>query len=171
MRGLMPGALLLLASPLGAQPSEEAVKAAFLPKFLRYVDWPAGAGPATGAPYWLCLIGGDPFGGMLDQAAAREIVDGHPVQVRRVAGPDGVNGCHIAFVGGVAERAGWIDALDHVPVLTVTDSRSGDRRGIIHFVLSNGRVRFLIDNATAAARGLTINARLLALAISVRQRP
>ena len=45
------------ALPAQAQPTEEAVKAAFLPKFPRYVSWPAGAAPGPGRPYRLCVIG------------------------------------------------------------------------------------------------------------------
>ena len=56
------------------------------------------------------------------------------------------------------------------PVLTVTDARSSVRRGMIHFVVVQGRVRFHIDEAAAVRSGLTINSRLLALALSVRQR-
>jgi hypothetical protein len=41
---------------------------------------------------------------------------------------------------------------------------------MIHFVVAQGRVRFHIDEAAAVRSGLTINSRLLALALSVRQR-
>ena len=41
---------------------------------------------------------------------------------------------------------------------------------MIHFTISGGRVRFFIDEAAAAQRGLVISSRLLALALGVRQR-
>jgi hypothetical protein len=41
---------------------------------------------------------------------------------------------------------------------------------MIHFSMVSGRVRFFIDDAGAAERGLSISSRLLALAIGVRQR-
>ena len=68
-----------------AQPTETEVKAAFLPRFARYVTWPAGRGPAPAQPFQLCVIGRDPFGRVLDRAAAGEPIDGHGVAVRRVA--------------------------------------------------------------------------------------
>jgi len=56
-------------------------------------------------------------------------------------------------------------------VLTVTDGAGPPgARGIIHFTLKDRRVRFVIDEAQAAERGLSISSRLLALAVSVRQR-
>jgi hypothetical protein len=38
-------------------------------------------------------------------------------------------------------------------------------------VIASGRVKFFIDDAKAAGRGLSISSRLLALAVGVRQRP
>ena len=171
--GSVAAAMLLAAIPAFAQASEQAVKAAFIPKFSRYVDFPVAVQPAAGQPYYLCVIGRDPFGAMIDQAAASEVVDGHPVAVRRFANTDAtaVAGCHIAFVAGATDHAtaAMIEALRRQPTLTVTDARSGRARGMIHFAVVEGRVRFYIDQAAAAQRGIVISSRLLALAVDVKQ--
>ena len=155
-----------------AQTSAEAVKAAFLPKFARYVAWPAAAQPGPGAPFQLCTIGRDPFGRTLEASAAGESIDGHGVAVRRLASAEGAAGCHLAFVQGAApaDTARLLLALRRQPVLTVTDGRAGPQRGMIHFTIVSRRVRFYIDEAQAAERGLSISSRLLALAVDVRQR-
>ncbi|HVK81617.1 MAG TPA: YfiR family protein [Verrucomicrobiae bacterium] len=57
------------------------------------------------------------------------------------------------------------------PVLTITDSASGEERGIIHFTFVDNRVRFYVDDASAAASGLNIDPRLLNVALGVRRRP
>jgi uncharacterized protein DUF4154 len=166
-------ALLLGALPAGAQPpTEDAVKAAFLPRFARYVAWPGAAVPAAGAPFQLCIVGRDPFGPMLDQAASRELIDGHSLVIRRMASADRAGGCQLAFVQGTAptDTARLLLALRAQPTLTVTDGRAGPQRGMIHFTIVGGRVRFFIDEAAAADRGLSISSRLLALAAGVRQR-
>jgi len=171
-RLLLALALLFGAAPARAQPSEDAVKAAFLPRFARYVAWPPPALPAPGAPFQLCLIGRDPFGRLLDQAAASELIDGHGVAVRRLTSIGQAGACHLVFVQGAAgtDTARLLLALRDRPVLTVTDARAGPQRGMIHFTIVGGRVRFFIDEAAAAERGLTISSRLLALAAGVRQR-
>jgi hypothetical protein len=154
-------------------PTEYAVKAAFLPKFAGYVDWPGAARPPAGGPLILCLVGGDPFGRMIDDAVRGQQVDQHPIAVRRLGSDQGTAGCHIAFVQGNAAHntAQLLDGLSGRPVLTVTDERAGPRRGMVHFVVNEGRVRFHIDQAAAARSGLAINSRLLAIALSVRQAP
>lgn len=151
---------------------DTAVKADFLPKFPRYVEWPAEARPAEGAPYQLCVVGTDPFGDRLDRAAASELIGRHAVTVRRIAEGAEAEGCHIAYVhGATAEDTDrLLAAIGPRAILTVTDTGAGTQRGMIHFARQSGRIRFFIDDAAAAARGLTISSRLLALAIGVRQR-
>lgn len=165
-------ALALAAGPARAQVAEDAVKAAFLPKFARYVIWPAAMQLAAGAPYQLCVIGRDPFGRLLDTAAAGEQIDGHGVAVRRFPTADGTAGCHLAFVQGAApaDTGRMLLALRRQTILTITDGRAGPQRGMVHFTVIAGRVRFFIDEAEAAAHGLSISSRLLALAAGVRPR-
>jgi len=152
-----------------AQPLEVAVKAAFLPKFAPYVTWPlAGAGDS----YVICIVGRDPFGSLVDEAAAGQRIDGRPIAVRRLAKVDRTIPCHMAFLAGSPSQSveEALDALRGVPMLTVTDGRVSRARGIIHFELSGGRVRFHIDDAVAARAGLNISSKLLSLALSVRPR-
>ena len=163
-------ALSCTAAPAFAQPTEWEVKAAFLPRFVRYVTWPPSAMPKGDAPFVLCVIGTDPFGVALDQAARSQTSDGRRIAVRRLDSAAAADGCHIAFVAGShSQSAGQLlNALGRRPVLAVTDS-SGGVRGIIHFSVVDGRVRFFIDQSAAQQRGLTISSRLLALAIGVKQ--
>ena len=159
---------MMLSSPAVAQPTDTAIKAQFLPRFARYVTWPNGAMPKGSDPFVLCVIGDDPFGGQLDDAARSQLIDGRRIVVRHMDSAAGVDGCQIAFVDGA--RAGtFLAAIGRKPVLTVTDSADGGQRGIIHFVINGGRVRFFIDQAAASQRGLSISSRLLALALGVKQ--
>jgi hypothetical protein len=148
------------------------VQATFLPKFPRYVAWPAARQVPAGTPFQLCVIGRDPYGRMLDAAAAAEQIDGHGVQVRRLLSEQGAGACHLAFVQGrqPAETGRLLLALRNQPILTITDARAGPQRGMIHFTNVSGRVRFFINEAEAAQRGLSISSRLLALAAGVTQR-
>jgi hypothetical protein len=157
--------LVVVSEPARARVSEAAVKAAFLPKIARYVDWPPRT-LAPGASLQICIVGNDPFGSLIDEAVAGQAVGDHAISVRRAGGLDG---CHVAYMrGSVAPRA--LGLLKGRPVLTVTDSRDGPTRGMIHFALKNGRVSFHIDDAQAADAGLGISSRLLAIALSVRAR-
>lgn len=161
-------AALTMPLPAAAQPTDVAVEAEFLPRFARYVTWPPAAIPKGSDPFLLCVIGGDPFGSMLDDAARSQSILGRSIVVRRMDSAATADSCQIVFVNG--GRAGQtIAELSRRPILTVTDPSGGGERGIIHFVVAGGRVRFFIDQAAATKRGLAISSRLLALAVGVRQ--
>lgn len=151
---------------LAAQPTDTAVKAAFLPRFFRYVTWPAGAMPRGSDPFVLCVIGRDPFGSALDDAASSQSIDGRRIVVRRLDSTSAADGCQIAFLSPGGSQFAPMPAR---PVLTVTDAATGGPRGMIHFMVVDGRVRFFIDQRAAMQRGLTISSRLLALAVGVRK--
>ena len=167
----VPLLLFGLAQPAQAQSLEWTVKAAFLPKFARYVEWPPNARPAAGEAFRLCIIGSDPFGKVIDEAAAGLRIGDHPIVVRRLASAQGASTCHVAFVRGGrgASTSRLLAALRGQPVLTVTDARNGSTRGMIHFAVADGRVSFHVDAAAAARSRLSISSRLLGIALSVRQ--
>jgi hypothetical protein len=168
----LTASVLAVAAIAQSRPLDTQVKAAFIPKFAAYVNWPPSSLGAPDDPIQLCIIGHDPFGPELDQAVAGQHVDLHPIMIRRLDGTAGAAACHIAFLSGSPKQgvAAMQDSLRGKPVLTVTDAGLGDQRGMVHFVVKEGRVRFYIDDALAARSNLAISARLLSLAIGVKQR-
>ena len=61
-----------------------------------------------------------------------------------------------------------LQAVAGAPVLTVTDGPEAP--GVVDFVMDQGRVRFRLNDQTAADNGLTISSKLLSLAVSVTPR-
>ena len=164
---------LALACPAVAQAQESlevAVKAAYLYKFAPFVEWPAAAAHPAGAPFTVCVVGADPFGPVLDRAVAGQKVGDRPIAVRRLATAAHDSPCDIAFLGGSRAQSvkDELVVLHGAPVLTVTDG--GTATGVVDFALTEGRVRFRVDDQTAAEDGLTVSSKLLSLAVSVRPR-
>jgi hypothetical protein len=165
---LLAGSVARAAGP----PLELEVKAAYLTKFAPFVVWPAAAFAGPNAPLVLCVQGDDPFDGLLDRLAAGQSVGTHPVIVRRVPRLAADSGCQIAYLAGscAQSQAAALKAVDGQPVLTVTDADGeGGGKGIVHLVLINGRVRFMIDAGKAGQSGLAISSKLLALAADVKR--
>lgn len=167
IRGLM----LLIAAVLATGPAaaqsrlEYSVKANYLVRFAAFVDWPPRVFATPRSPLVICVVGRDPFGGSLDTAVRGQTAHGRPLRVRRAAAT-ALAGCHIAYVGQGADPG--VAATGQPGLLVVTDSAAGAGRGAVHFVLSDGRVRFHIDQTAATRNGLRISSRLLNLALTVR---
>lgn len=165
------GCLAPLA-PAGAADAslEYAVKAAYLPKFIPFITWPDSAFSSPTQPVTICVLGGDPFGGKLEQSAASARSGERAIAVRRLAAPDPEAVCHLLFLSGDAAIAeGTLDAMKGKPVVTVTDSGL-KARGVISFLIEANHVRFDTDDAAAAQDGLVISSKLLGLAHAVKQR-
>jgi uncharacterized protein DUF4154 len=158
-------AALLPLTAARAQPSlEYQVKAAYLTKFAPFVQWPDGVFASPTAPVSICILGADPFGPIIDKAAAAAR-DGRPLTVRRISAASAAAGCHILF----AEDGKALTSLAGKPVVTVSDSDAPEH-GVISFVLTDNHVRFDIDDAAAARSGLRISSKLLELAHAVVRR-
>ena len=128
-----------------AQPSDMDVKAAFLPRFARYVTWPPSAAPKNADPFVLCVIGSQSFGNSVEAAAQSQSADGRHILVRKIGSGNAAVGCQIVFVADTALQpaAQVLAAIGKRPVLTVTDGGSGAAKGI-HPLHARRRPRSLL---------------------------
>jgi YfiR/HmsC-like len=150
-------------------PEEYQVKGAFLLNFVKFVEWPAKAFKEPGDPIAICVLGQNPFGPGLDQAAHAIVVGKRSVSVRQVADAQQAGQCQIVFVS-VSERRrahAWLKTLQGGNVLTVGESEDFlANGGVIAFKLDGEKVRIEISTAAADRAGLHISAKLLSLAQS-----
>jgi hypothetical protein len=155
------------APALADTPLEVAVKATYLYKLAAFVEWPSFGG-ASGEPLQLCVAGDDPFGPVLEQAVHGQKVGAHPVALIHLERVDRGAPCHILYLAP-SRRQSVAEALDKVrgsPVLTITDSAADSAsRGMVDFLLKDGRVRFRIDDRAAARARLVVSSKLLSLAV------
>jgi hypothetical protein len=139
------------------------VKAGFLLNFLRFVEWPAPPARQAQEPFFICIIGDDPFRGILDRMVQDETVNGRPVVVRRLSRIQGP--CQLLFVSASVRDVFLLLRQSGPGVLTVGET-SGflDDGGMINFVVDNRRVRFDVHLAAASSASVRISSRLLSVA-------
>jgi YfiR/HmsC-like len=172
--------LLRAASPATApvNMSEYQVKAAYLLKFARYVDWPADSFSSADAPLVIGVLGTNPFDDHLDRAVTGLKIKDRPVEVRYLKTPEEGAPCHVVFIARRQEReeAAWLRTLQGRPVLTVTESDRGLERGaVLSFLLEESaggtKVRFTASMPAAQQAGLKLSASMLASAKNVIRLP
>jgi hypothetical protein len=159
--GLAVALLGLLAFPslAGADPRavEYGVKAVFLERFARFVEWPPEAQGEPGTPFRITVLGDDPFRGLLEQAYASRQIRGRPVEIRHAARPSELGPCHLLFISGSVARH-----LDEVlirlrgqPVLLVGDTDGFGEGGVhLNFFLEADKVRFELNPGALRQAGL-----------------
>lgn len=150
--------------------SERSVKAAYIYRFLSYVDWPASALP-SGAPIVIGVLGADDVAGELEQILHKRTGDERAIVVRRLAPNDAWVGLHVLYFGQEAlPRVQQVTkALRDRGVLTISDADSAVERGVvIGFVQIDSRLRFEVNAEAAERSGLKLSSRLLNVALRVR---
>lgn len=161
-----------LAQTLTAQEaSERSVKAAYIYRFLGFVEWPAEAFATPQSPLVIGVVGGDDVATELEALAPGRTAQSRPLAVRRLTPGEPVSGVHVLYVGrgASARTAALARAVGERRVLIITDVEGGLELGsMINFVAADGRVRFevAVDNAEKGA--LKLSSRLLAVASRVR---
>ena len=154
--------------------AEYRIKAAFLFKFVGFIDWPATTFDRADAPFTIGVLGGATLGHELEQIVAGRQVSGHAVRVRVLGRGDSPSGLQVLFVGrGEAARLNMLAAAgEGAPVLVVSESDGALALGsAINFVVVDDKVRFDVALHSINRAGLKISARLLAVARVVQPDP
>jgi hypothetical protein len=156
------------------QPTEYEVQAAYLSNFGRFVEWPIRAAANERDPFYVCVLGLDPFGPLLDAALKGETIGNAPMAARRVSSAADAANCRIVFINSTkdGEVKGILATLRNSNALTVSDTLNFTREGgMIQFVLDGNRVRFEINLPAAQRAGLTLSSQLLKVAVAIRRAP
>lgn len=173
------GGLILATIATGSVPSraqdetqalERRVKAAFLYKFVGYVDWPSRSFPRADTPVRIGVLGDDSLATELARMVTDRTIEKRPVSIQALDRDEALDGVHVLFVGHreAARLSTVARTLQSRPVLLVTEDEGAlQRGGMINFVVQDGRVRFQISLPAAEKNGLVLRSGLLAVAQSV----
>jgi hypothetical protein len=152
-------------------PSEYQIKAAFLYKFAKFIEWPASTFRDPKQPMGICVFGRDPFGHALEEALWGKSIGSRSVFLGRAQQIPELAGCQVVFVS--AEESSRVMEIvrglrGHSALLVGESEGFASSGGAIQFVLDQNRVRFAINPDAANRAGLKISSKLLALATIVR---
>jgi hypothetical protein len=163
---------MLLAPGVDAQVIDEyQVKAAFLYNFAKFVEWPPEVFKTPRDPILICVLGHNPFGGVLEEAIRGKSIEGRAFAFRQVSGAEEASACQILFVSSSDDRRfhSLAGSLKPAGILTVGEAQGfASEGGVINFKLEDGRVRFEINVDAAEHEQLHISSKLLSLAQIVK---
>lgn len=173
------GYLLVLAAWSAPSPGgddmplqpEQGIKAAFLYKFLGYVEWRPGALADPASPIVVGVLGAGDIAEALRALARGRMVGDHPIEILRVAPGDSLEGLHMLFVGRAESPrvAQLAPAAQQHGVLVVTDFEGAlDEGSAINLLVIENRVRFEVSLDATERSGLRLSSRMLAVALWVR---
>lgn len=164
---------LFLPFSVFAQQSEYTIKAVFLEHFTRFIEWPEPLETAdTSQPFYVAVIGENPFGSILDQIYSEQKIKNRRVEILHFVTPDDITDCHILFISSTNKEilSEILERTRDKPILTVSDTEGFAENGVlINFYLSGNRIKFEINEKAVHESGLIVSYRLLSLARIVEQ--
>ncbi len=174
-RSALAIALVALGAPASAAGAGEAadydtLKAAYLERFSRFVEWPANTAMSDKArPFIIAVLGQDGFAHQLRSIYSEQTILGKPVKVLEIQSSQTIPACHLLFIGA-SQREDLDELLVRLrrrPVLTVGDTPGFGAAGVhINLFRADNKLRFEINEPAARAAGLQIGYQLLSYARS-----
>lgn len=156
-----------------AQQSEYTIKAVFLEHFTRFVEWPESFEITdTSYPFYVAVIGENPFGSILDQVYADQKIKNREVEIQYISTLDEISDCHILFISSSNKKIlpEILSRTRDKPILTVSDTNGFAENGVlINFYLDGNKIKFEINERAVHESGLVMSYRLLSLARIVNQ--
>jgi hypothetical protein len=156
------------AGPLNAPAEKQALEAAFLYRFLFFVDWPADKLGTETAPLIIGVLGDGLFDILLAETQHLKVNE-RPVVARHIQSPEQARDCHLLFIGKSMENdlQNILFKISGSSILTVSNiERFAENGGMIEFKIVNERLRFSINRETVDQQGLKLSSKLLKVALS-----
>lgn len=148
-------------------PTEAQVKAAYLYNFGKFIRWQT---PVIGETFDICVLGKDPFHGVLTSTVTGERIDGKSIVARDVTAVSESSRCQILFIGTSEETKlkAVLSTARRTNTLTVSDMPEfAERGGMIGLVNVAGKIRFEVNVAAVNDAGINVSSELLKVAVKV----
>ena len=172
----MPAILLLLVpAVVSAQQMEYSIKAEYLERFTRFIEWPADS-PASDpkVPFRICVIGKNPFGDYLRNMGEEVRIRGKHVDILEIQNLQRISSCELLFIPASEKfrLQSILEQTDGKAILTVSDSPGFAQMGVlINLYFSDSRIRFEINPDAVKRSGFRFSSLLMALGRLVGDEP
>lgn len=144
---------------------EYILKAGFIERFTRFIEWPANANMDDQAqPFVIGVIGDDPFDGNLDKFYKKTSIKNKKVDIHYYSSPDQIKPCNILFISESKhdEIESILKSLKSDSILTMADTDGYAEKGVmINFIIKEDKIRFEINESSIKQSKLKVSHLLL----------
>ncbi len=157
--------LCCFAGGVFAQSSEYTVKAVFLERFTRFIEWPEEAGiDDESQPFILTVLGNNPFGTVLEEIYSTKKIKNKSVTINYITDPSELEECHLLFISesNTSTLPEILKQVEKQPILIVADTKGYAESGVhINLYLDQEMIRFEINEPKAKEANIRISYLLL----------
>ncbi len=148
---------------------EYTLKAVFLERFTRFIDWPNNnSADETTTPFVIGIIGNPDFSALLKEIYQNQKIQGKNVIVKELDNLEALQNIHLLFIANISDSAlkNVLKQTQNSSILTVSDTEGFAERGVmINFFMSRKqKIRFEINERAIKQSDLYISYKLLSVA-------
>lgn len=152
-------------------PDEHTMKAVFIERFTRFIDWPGSSLVDVSADQFvICSLDDNTFVASLDRVYAEQQILARPVRVLENVSLEQLGKCHVLYLTG-NDRTVLYETLMYVqglPILTIGDTQGYAHQGVlINFFYIDNQLRFEINETAMRRAGFNVSYKLLSYAVIV----
>lgn len=158
-----PAALLLLfLSSLNceAQYKENVVKAAYIERITRFVEWPLKDSLQSHDQFVIGVYNEDEFLFTLSEVFKNKPIKGHLVKIIPVKNAEEIGACNICYISEKAKSLikDFISAANSSGVLLISGSNGFCKAGVhINFYLEDEKLKFEINEKSLGSAGFKVS--------------
>jgi hypothetical protein len=153
-------------APSQSDSKEYLLKAAFLYRFIDYVDW----GNNEAQNFNIAVLGESDIMNPLNEISKEKKVRGKSIYVTKYQNVDDIGSCQVLFISRNynGDIGSVISKIDNKPILIVTEQKNACEEGAhINFLISEDKLKFEINIKAASKANLKISSELLQHAVII----
>lgn len=151
---------LFLISEINAQYNENLIKAAYIERITRFVDWPAKAVTAADESFVIGVYGENGFYNTLTDVFKIKPIKNQKVKVITIKSIEELASCKLCYI---SDKAGptlnkFVEAANSVGVLLISESTDFCKEGVhINFYVEDEKLKFEINQTSIDYAGFKVS--------------
>jgi hypothetical protein len=152
--------LFLSYLPCIAQYNENVIKAAYIERITRFVEWPANDSFHSREQFVIGVYDEDEFYHTLIEVFKEKLIKEHKVKIIQITSPEQIIGCNICYLSKKAKSliSNFIDTANSSGILLISGSTGFCKAGVhINFYVEDEKLKFEINEKSMSSGGFKVS--------------
>jgi YfiR/HmsC-like len=152
--------LFLYVVPVNGQYNENLIKAAYIERITRFVEWPANEKLTSRDQFVIGVYDEDEFYDILNTVFKEKPIKEHKVRIISIEFPEQINTCNICYISSKAKSSinKFIDSANSSGVLLISGTPGFSKAGVhINFYIEEEKLKFEINERSMVSAGFKVS--------------
>jgi hypothetical protein len=152
--------LFFLGPPVKAQYNENIIKAAYIERITRFVEWPVRNNSNSSDLFVIGVYDEDDFYSTLTDVFKEKPIKEHKVKIILIKGPEEINGCNLCYISSIAKPMirKFVTLANSSGVLLMSETTNFSKEGVhINFYIEDEKLKFEINEQSISSAGFKVS--------------